>query len=95
MKRYEEILAFVMRHTEDDDIHEFLHRVLQGKENEGPSYRLKLNQDDLEARKRYESFLKSVIWSGEQLKREQTFEWFVEMENKTNGISSTNGGNGY
>lgn len=32
---------------------------------------------ELKLRRRYESFLKSVINSGEKLKEEQTFEWFV------------------
>lgn len=33
---------------------------------------------EIEMRKKYESFLRSVIRSGEQLKEEHGFEWFVE-----------------
>lgn len=43
-ERYEKVIAFAMKHTEDDDIHEFLNRALQGKENEAPSYRLKMDK---------------------------------------------------
>lgn len=44
-KRYEKIIRKVIETTHDDDTHEFLNRVLEGKENDAPSYRIKLDNN--------------------------------------------------
>lgn len=42
--RYRKCIAFAAARTHDDDTHEFLNRVLIGKESEAPSYRMRMEE---------------------------------------------------
>jgi len=45
VERLRKAIITVMNTTHDDDTHEFLDRVLKGKENEAPSYRIKVEDE--------------------------------------------------
>lgn len=45
IERLRKSIITAMNTTHDDDTHEFLDRVLKGKENEAPSYRIKVEDE--------------------------------------------------
>lgn len=45
IERLQKGIKVIMEHTNDDDTHEFLDRLLKGKENDAPEYRIKVDKD--------------------------------------------------